>query len=237
MDFAKEQNPPLQFNNSFILVGGLIVVRGNPCVMHRNVRVEKGVCRMRRARHSPIAFQHRSLMLQLGCLPVAIYGSELQNLTQQQCTGLRRAASACMFRGHTWCRAPGLSLTLVLPGHRLDAKQACIFNLFCLNRRLLRRRPDLRTQLEDTWELTSSRNCKGSYGPMRCIADAAAKLNWTWRDPWHFVTASGETIGLLDGNDRQWKHALRAELRSMVWREEVLTPKGSRVCTRTTLAL
>ena len=27
MDFAKEQNPPLQFKNSFILVGGLIVVR------------------------------------------------------------------------------------------------------------------------------------------------------------------------------------------------------------------
>ena len=225
MDFAAEQKPPLHFKNSFILVGGLVVVRGNPSVRHRNERVQKGICRIRRARNSPIAFQHRSLMLQLGCLPVAIYGCELQTLSLQQCTGLRRAASACMFKGHTWCRAPGLSLTLVLPGHRLDAKQACIYNLLCLNRRLFRRRPDLRLMLEETWRLTSSRHCKGSYGPMRCIADAAAKLKWTWRDPWHFVTASGAVIGLLEGTDKQWKHALRAELRLMVWHEDTLTKR------------
>ena len=225
MAFAVEQDPPLKFKNSFILVGGLIVVRGNPCVQHRDTRVDKGVCRVRRARYSPIAFQYRSQMLQLGCLPVATHGCELQNLTQQQCIGLRRAASATMFQGHTWCRAPGLSMTLVLPGHKIDVKQACFYNLMCLNRRVYRRRPDLRILLEETWRLNSGRNFKGSYGPLRNLVAAADKLRWTWRDPWHFVNPSGMVISLLDGDDKQWKHVLRAELRAMVWREDTLTKR------------
>ena len=116
-------------------------------------------------------------------------------------------------------------MTLVLPGHKVDAKQACVYKLMCPNRRLYMRRPDLRVLLEETWRLNSGRNYKGSYGLLRSLAAAADKLQWTWRDPWHFVNPSGMVISHLNGDDKLWKHVLRAELRSMVWREDTLTKR------------
>ena len=107
-------------------------------------------------------------------------------------------------------------MTWVLPGHKVDAKLACFYKLMCLNRRLYRPRHDLRVLLEERWRLNSGRNFKGSYGPLRTLAAAAERLQWTWRDPWYFVNPSGMVSSLLDRDDKQWKHVLRAELRSMV---------------------
>ena len=113
-------------------------------------------------------------------------------------------------------------MTLILPGHRLDAKQAGIYNVFCLNRRFYTRRPDLRPYFEEGWTLLARQSGKGGYGPLRRLFQAVRALSWQWNEPWSFTTSTGASFHLLRDTDARWKHELRCELRSMVWRESSL---------------
>ena len=143
----------LQGRRGFSISFKVVTVKGQPSIAPRDKRVKRGVARLP-VPDVEILSCHRCAsqhyMLQLSCLSLALHGRELLALTAAQNLGLRRAVSAAVFKDFFLPRAPALATTLLLPGHRLDAKPAGIYNAFCLARR---RRQDLRTVFEEAWHL------------------------------------------------------------------------------------
>ena len=135
--------PCIKLVNSFLLVGGVVTASGVSETEHRDKRVHRASARLKRGRYAPLAFSQRTHMVQTAVLPVALFGCEMQPLTKQQCEGLRRRTTSCLYKGHSWCRPPSANYTFVLPGHKLDAAQASIYYTVYSARRILSRRPDL----------------------------------------------------------------------------------------------
>jgi hypothetical protein len=90
--------------NSFKLVGGVITASGKPEIETRARRVQKASDRLKRGRYAPLSFSQKVNMIQSAIMPVALYGCELQPLTQRECDNLRRRVSSCLYKGHSWCR-------------------------------------------------------------------------------------------------------------------------------------
>ena len=183
----------------------------------RNTRWSKAVGRVRRLRYGPLSFSDRTQVAATGGIPCQLYGSELQSATQNQVIASRRSVSAMVWRGKTWTRSPVATFTFILPGHRLDAKQAVIYHVLTLARRILKHRVDLHSWFQAAWELRKTTQ-KG-YGPVGVLAKAVKLLGWCWDTPWHFTLQSEDALPLLEGPDGRWKHVLRHELRLMVWKE------------------
>ena len=214
-------NAPLALKRSFLLVGGVITTMGKPAVSYRNKRVSKTIKKIKRSRYAPVSFHQKAHMIAAACLPMAVYGCELQPLTQDQCARLRRAVSAAMsmFKGFTWCRLPVPTVSLILPGHRIDAKQAYIYHVLSLCRRIFTKRPDLRPLFETAWNFVVHRQAQSS-GLVASIFQITKLLNYQWVEPWTMVSQEQETFHLLRGVDSKWKHDLREILRSMVFNED-----------------
>lgn len=132
---------PLALKRSFLLVGGVITTMGKPATSYRNFGITKAIKKIKRSRYAPVSFQQKAHLIAAACLPMAVYGSELQLPTQDQFAQLRRAVSAAMFKGFTWCRSPVLAVSLILPGQRVDAKA-------------------LRALFEVAWTFVVPRQCK-----------------------------------------------------------------------------
>lgn len=205
-------------DTSFLLVGGVITAMGKPVISHRNKRISNAIKRIKRSRYAPVFFQQKSHLIAAACLPMAVYGSELQLPTQDQCARLRRAVSAAMFKGFTWCRSPVPTVSLILPGHRVDAKQAFIYHVLSLCRRIFTKRPALRALFEVAWSYVIHRRCK-TTGFVASILKITKLLNYQWIEPWVMVSQNQEQFALLGGDDSKWKHDLREILRSMVFNE------------------
>lgn len=121
-------HPNLTLVHSFKLVGGVIRASGQAEIETRAQRVKKASDRLKRGRYAPLAFAQKINMIQTAIMPVALYGCELQPLTQRECDNLRRRVSSCLYKVHSWCRSPAANFTFVLPGHKLDAFQATKFH-------------------------------------------------------------------------------------------------------------
>ena len=105
---------------------------GKPAISYRSKSITEAIKKIKRSRYAPVSFQQKAHLIAAACLPMAVYGSELQLPTQDQCAKLRRAVSAAMFKGFTWCRSPVPTVSLILPEHRVDAKQAYIYHVLSL---------------------------------------------------------------------------------------------------------
>lgn len=165
-----------------------------------------------------MSFQQKTHLIAAACLPMAVYGSELQLPTQDQCAKLRRAVSAAMFKGFTWCRSPVPTVSLILPGHRVDAKQAYIYHVLSLCPRIFTKRPALRALFEITWAFVVQRQGKTS-GLVASIFQITKLLNYQWVEPWVMISQNQEQFQLLWGDGSKWKHDLKEILRSMVFNE------------------
>ena len=111
---------------------------------------------------------------------------------------LRRAVSAAMFKGFTWCRSPVLAVSLILPGQRVDAKQAYMYHVLSLCRRIFTKRPALRALFEVAWTFVVPRQCK-TIGLVVRIFQITKLLDYQWIEPWVMVSQNQEEFVFLGG--------------------------------------
>ena len=220
-DAMEHVSEPLRLKgvSSFKLVGSMIAAHVKPGVKQRNKRVSTSCSRLHKLRYAPARFKHRLRMSAASPLPCAVFGTELQDLTQGQKTQLRTAVSNVLWRGKTWCRSAATTFTLIAPGHLLHPRQACIWQAFTVARRLLARRHDIRASFVATWEAIQhdASVVKRLWGPVRRLHQAVIELRATWREPFCIITEHNVRLHLFQGSSLQWKHDLRHALRTMVW--------------------
>ena len=171
----------LKLVNSFLSVGGMITVHGQPVVDHRKKKIAKALVRLKRGRYSPLPFDQRVLMTQTAIMPIALYGSELVPLTINEMESLRRRVTSCLYKGHYWCCSPSANFTFVLPGHLLDAVQASIYHCVQVVRRILRRRLDLMPMYQDVHKYYDQGST--SSGPVNNLRQVVKSCGCVWDSP------------------------------------------------------
>ena len=87
-----------------ILVGGHITWRGAINPDPRNTRVEAAIETMDKIPRTGLGSEERDVMTGLAALPKAIFGTELEPLTKDQQSRLRRKASWVKWGNKTWMR-------------------------------------------------------------------------------------------------------------------------------------
>ena len=207
----------LKLVNSFLSVGGMITVHGQPVVDHRKKKIAKALVRLKRGRYSPLSFDQRVLMTQTAIMPIALYGSELVPLTINETESFRRRVTSCLYKGHFWCRSPSANFTFVLPGHLLDAVQASIYHCVQVVRRILRRRLDLIPMYQDVHN--NYDQGFSSSGPVNNLRKVVKSCGCIWESPTRISHPTGCTLDFSD-QSADWSHKFWNLLRQIVWKEK-----------------
>ena len=217
----KSSGHHLDLQRTFTLVGGSITARGHPDRQRRNQRCIKAKSRGKKIRYVPLAFAQRAQLAQSAVVPIALSGTEHIPLTMHQKEGLRRLISKALWKGYTWCRAPGITMTLIVPGHLIDPFQAEKYHTLRLLRRYLQRSPAARQRFEAIHAQLKTHQKRGS-GPVARMFKSTTALGCQWPSCWTIRMPTGEELPLIDGDNPTWHHQLRDLLRQSVWGEKPL---------------
>ena len=175
-------------------------------------RVDRTVKRLRRIRVAPVRFAHR-VKLACSIMSAATFGTEQIDFTVNQAEALRSAVVYLLWKGKSWLHCSAATFTLLVPGHQVLASIASTYHTLCVVHRILTRRHDLHQGFVALWHCASF-----TRGPVNRLWKIFHSIHAQWVEPFCFHTQEGNTINLLNPNQMQFKHQVRAALRDFVFR-------------------
>ena len=148
----------------------------------------------------------------------ALYGVQVGGMTAKLLNELQSACMKAVWGLTRKLRAKELVLTLLMPGHRVDPKQAAAYQCLKMLREMVCRRPELHALLRSVWQECVSSNRQRACGPIGLIFEVVGVLGWTWSEFQQFERQDRAPLPLTGGSDGWWLHEVRDGLRLAQWR-------------------
>lgn len=165
----------------------------------------------------PLPFQARAQLLESLVLPRALYACEVMSLPRPALAKLNVDILKALLGGRRGRHCSEIVLSLLCPGHRLDAKSACVYKRLVTAKKMLDRRQDLRVAFVQAWR-TPGASWKPIVGPLALIAEAFSEIGWRWVGPLDVVTETGARHKLVEVELPVWQYAVRKSMRMAAWR-------------------
>ena len=182
-----------------------------------DVRVASAQKVTRRLQGVPLPFKLRALLLDALVMPRALYACEVSRLSPQRLASLNVDVVKMLLGGRRGRHCSEIVFTLLCPGHRLNAKSACIYRRLVTLKQILDKRPDLRTAFLTAWRPPGCAQTQ-VVGPVGLASEAFSQIGWRWDGPFDVKTRGGEQLSILDVDLGYWQHAVRQSLRESSWR-------------------
>ena len=115
-------------------------------------RVQRGVDVAERIRWAPLPMQIRVRLISSLVLPASLYGSWAGCIVSRLLESLTCAVMRAIWGTTRKLRSRDIVLTLFVPGHLVDPRQACVYQCLCALRQHLRKSPELKLVMSRCWE-------------------------------------------------------------------------------------
>ena len=113
-------------------------------------------------------------------------------------------------------RSKEIVLSLLVPGHLVDPRQAGIYQCMCTLRNFVTKRPDLCDMMQRCWQAHKD-SVVSAPGPIGLVAKCVTQLGWSWDTFDKFGRPGRSALPLSQGPDPWWQHELRDGLRLARW--------------------
>ena len=178
--------------------------------------MKRGVAIADRVRWAPLPMQCRARLLASLVLPSSMYGFCVGGLTCHQINSLTSAVMRALWGTRRALRSKDVVLSLFVPGHLVDPRQASVYQCLCMLRRFVQKRPDLKAMFLRCWQ-AYAHECRSAPGPIGLIAKMVAQLGWSWVEFDKFSRPGRSELPVAGGPDSWWLHEVRDGLRLARW--------------------
>ena len=145
-------------------------------------------------------------------IPQLVYGAEANGIPAADLPGFRASVVRALFGAKRLLRCVDVVLTVIVPGHLVDPKQATDYKTFTFVRRLLKLRPELHQLWKEVWAKRCSNGAKTIPGLVGNVLRIARTFGWVPLTPFSFGTDFGE-FHLYNSPKGPWHHDLREAIR------------------------
>ena len=178
-------------------------------------RISRGVDVSERIRWAPLPMPARARLLSALVLPASLYGACISDVTTAQLHSLTSAIMRALWGTSRKLRCRDIVLTLFVPGHLTDPRQACIYQSLCMLRRFLQKDPQLFELCRKVWQ--GYLDGRQAPGPVGIVHAHVRRLGWSWKEFEHFERPGRFPLPVLGGPDSWRKHELRDGIRIALW--------------------
>ena len=181
-------------------------------------RSKKGVAVCERVRWAPLPMHVRAKLIASLVLPSSLYGFCVSGLSRALLDSSTSAVMRALWGTTRKLRSKDLVLSLLVPGHLVDPRQASVYQCLRTFRRFMRKRPDLHHVVACLWH-THGQGRACAPGPVSQVFKAVAALGWHWASVDSFSRPGRRDLLVQGGPDAWWDHELRDGLRLARWAE------------------
>ena len=198
------------------LLGAHVAVRRGVKNALGEKRVKRGIVVAERIRWAPLPMACRARLLASLVIPAAMYRFSVSVFTCHQVNSLTSAIMRTLWGTRRALRSRDVVLSLLVPGHRVDPRQASVYQCLCTLRRFIKRQPDLRAMLLRCWQAYAN-NCAAAPGPVGLVAKMVDQLGWAWHNFDYFTRPGRSPLPVAAGPDSWWMNELRDGLMLARW--------------------
>ena len=179
-------------------------------------RVRKGLEICERIRWAPLPMHARTQLLSSLVMPSTLYGYCVGGLSCNLLDQLTSAIMRAVWGTKRKLRSKEVVLSLLVPGHLVDPKQASIYQCLRMLRRQLQKNPGLHHVVAHAWNCYVN-DAAHTPGPVGLVFKVSAALGWTWASVDAFQRPGRCDLPLCEGPDTWWDHEVREVLRLAMW--------------------
>jgi len=148
----------------------------------------------------------------------SLYGVQVGGLTAKLLNQLQSACMKAVWGMSRKLRAKELVMTLLLPGHRVDPKQAAAYQCLKMLRAMVSKHPEMEQVLRNVWQICEENAGRRAYGPVGLVFEVVDMLGWTWPTFLQFHRPGRAPLPLTGNSDGWWLHEVRDALRCAMWK-------------------
>jgi len=200
------------------LLGAHISFQGGVRNLLGECRVERGITVCERIRWAPLPMHVRANLLASLVLPSSLYGFSVSGLTCSLVDSLTSAVMRALWGTTRKLRSKEIVLSLLVPGHLVDPRQAAVYQCLRSLRRFVTKRVDLKDVVARLWFAHVHAGAPVP-GPVGQVFKAVAHLGWQWVSVDTFRRPGRNDLPLCEGPDTWWDHEIREGLRLARWSE------------------
>ena len=115
-------------------------------------RIARGVEVSERIRWAPLPMPIRARLISSLVLPASLYGACTGCIVSRSLESLTSAVMRAIWGTTRKLRCRDVVLTLFVPGHLVDPRQACVYQSLCALKKHLQKSPELKDVMHRCWE-------------------------------------------------------------------------------------
>jgi len=179
-------------------------------------RIKRGVIVADRIRWAPLPMPVRAKLISSLVVPASLYAACVGDVVGSLLNSLTSAVMRAVWGSTRKLRCRDIVLTLFVPGHLVDPRQACIYQAFCILRRQLQKHPELVEIMRRCWHAHVV-DGREAPGPIGSIYKHVKSLNWSWNEFGAFGRPGRMCLPLLSCPETWWRHELRDGICLSLW--------------------